>query len=109
MLKQVTAPADHACFNHRGRWAIAPRARVLVEHRAQRIGPHAYRQWCRVKLAKVSGTRDTHGVRCHSIAKALQDLFERDSLHRQWLVEKSFQFFRSGFGRDSTRRESRYV
>ena len=83
IIQQIAKPANHACFDHCRRWTIAPRACVLIEHRSERVGPHADRQRRRIELPEVSGAGNAHRVWRHVAAKSRQDVFDRRAVLEQ--------------------------
>src|SRR5215213_688431 len=101
IFQQIAQPADHARFDHRRSWTIAPRAGILIEHRRKRVGPYADGQRRRIELAEVSRARDAHRVWSNLVFETCKDLFERDSLLRQRFVEEFFELSGCGFRRHS--------
>src|SRR6185369_2362200 len=80
IVEQIAEPTDHARLEHCGRWTIAPRTCVLIEHRCERVCPDTDRQRRWIELAEVARARNAHRVRGHVVFETSQDFFERDSL-----------------------------
>src|SRR6185369_1662513 len=97
IIQQIAKPAHDASLDHCRRWTIAPRARVLIEHRSQGIRPDADRQRCRVELSEVARVWNAHRVRRDIVTKTRKYLLDRDSLLRQRFVEEFFELRDGGF------------